>query len=966
MKALRFLLALACAISGSPLLRGQPSVFTDLGTHTALESFSQSVTLTAANNVQWFKIVLPAASASPASYVDIWFNTPGDITDTVAGVYNNTGARIAYDDDSGPGLMSQFSFGQVSPSRPGIGSGSVFSGQSGSLSAGTYWIAVIRYQTGNSFGLSNWAVTSTYTGPQRTTTLNFNIFPAGSPSNPSGNGTSVPSSGGIGTTFVASVTVTPGSNPASTGLAVSLNAFNVDGGSVTLLDDGVAPDVTAGDNVFTGSVTVGPFATPGSKSLAFTITDEQSRTGNGNLGFGVTPPNDNCANATLISEGTCSWDNSAATTDGPSPTCQATTNKDIWFRYIPTFSGTQTISLCGTNFDTVLSVYNACGGAQLACDDDACDGINPPGSGLASIITNLSITNGTPLLIRVAAYGSQPAGGPGTLTINPPPSNPTGIGTAAPDHGAVGATFVATVAVTAGNYPPSTGLGVSLDAVNVDGGTVVLRDDGVAPDAFAGDKVFSGNVTVGLAATMGPKSLPFTITDSQSRTGIGNMAYWVGPANDECANATPVTNGTYAWDNSYATTDGPSPDCQPLTSLDIWYLYAPPQTGTATISLCGTNFDTVLSVYDLCGGTQLACDDDSCDGVNPPGDTLASSISNLPVNSGSTYLVRIASYGSIATGGAGTMTICEPNTPPSGIGDADPSAAEIGNSFVATVSVTPGTNPDSSGLSVSLDGTLVDGGAVALLDDGNSPDAVAGDNIFTGLVTIGPAAAPGIKSLPYSITDFESRSGEGTISFTVLGPPPANDFCANAEPVTEGSFAFDNSNAMTDGGSPGCQPLTVSDIWFDYVPAHTGHADISTCGTLFDTVVSVLDACAGMELACNDDGCDGVNPPGSTSASLILALPVMRDAHYIIRVASYGSEPTGDTGTLSITLTPDPCPGDTNGDLIVDLSDLAAVLAAYGTSFGDPGYDPAADLDGGGTIDLGDLAELLSLFGVHC
>ncbi len=54
---------------------------------------------------------------------------------------------------------------------------------------------------------------------------------------------------------------------------------------------------------------------------------------------------------------------------------------------------------------------------------------------------------------------------------------------------------------------------------------------------------------------------------------------------------------------------------------------------------------------------------------------------------------------------------------------------------------------------------------------------------------------------------------------------------------------------------------------------------------------------------------------------------------------------------------------DLNGDGDVDLSDLAALLAVYGTCSGDPGFDAAADLDASGCVDLADLATLLAHYG---
>lgn len=61
-----------------------------------------------------------------------------------------------------------------------------------------------------------------------------------------------------------------------------------------------------------------------------------------------------------------------------------------------------------------------------------------------------------------------------------------------------------------------------------------------------------------------------------------------------------------------------------------------------------------------------------------------------------------------------------------------------------------------------------------------------------------------------------------------------------------------------------------------------------------------------------------------------------------------------------------PCAGDVNGDDIVDLNDLTLLLATFGLSSGDPGYNAGADFDGNGAIDLSDLTALLARFGTIC
>ncbi|MBI5863442.1 MAG: hypothetical protein HZB38_02800 [Planctomycetes bacterium] len=59
-----------------------------------------------------------------------------------------------------------------------------------------------------------------------------------------------------------------------------------------------------------------------------------------------------------------------------------------------------------------------------------------------------------------------------------------------------------------------------------------------------------------------------------------------------------------------------------------------------------------------------------------------------------------------------------------------------------------------------------------------------------------------------------------------------------------------------------------------------------------------------------------------------------------------------------------PCAGDVDGDLDVDLTDLAILLAHFGTPAGATTAD--GDLDADGDVDLTDLALLLANFGTTC
>jgi hypothetical protein len=61
-----------------------------------------------------------------------------------------------------------------------------------------------------------------------------------------------------------------------------------------------------------------------------------------------------------------------------------------------------------------------------------------------------------------------------------------------------------------------------------------------------------------------------------------------------------------------------------------------------------------------------------------------------------------------------------------------------------------------------------------------------------------------------------------------------------------------------------------------------------------------------------------------------------------------------------------PCPGDTNGDQVVDNADLQAVLDAWASMTGDPNYNPDADLNDDGTVENADLQEILDYWANTC
>ncbi len=132
--------------------------------------------------------------------------------------------------------------------------------------------------------------------------------------------------------------------------------------------------------------------------------------------------------------------------------------------------------------------------------------------------------------------------------------------------------------------------------------------------------------------------------------------------NDDCEDATAIGNGSFEFTTINSSDDGPSlpPECDEGNGRtfrrDVWVRYIAPCTGTATASVCESDFSTRLAIYDDgdCPGPFVACNDNAC-GV---GDTR--SRVSFPVEAGGVYLIRI---GARPFEGAGTGTLeigCSP------------------------------------------------------------------------------------------------------------------------------------------------------------------------------------------------------------------------------------------------------------------------------------------------------------------
>jgi predicted extracellular nuclease len=106
-----------------------------------------------------------------------------------------------------------------------------------------------------------------------------------------------------------------------------------------------------------------------------------------------------------------------------------------------------------------------------------------------------------------------------------------------------------------------------------------------------------------------------------------------------------------------------------------------------------------------------------------------------------------------------------------GVGSANPASLAPGDPTLLTAEVTPAENPNSTGITVTGDLTMIGGSATqSFFDDGTNGDVTSGDNVFSYQATVVVGTTLGNKTLPISIADAQLRSATTTINLTVEPP----------------------------------------------------------------------------------------------------------------------------------------------------------------------------------------------------
>lgn len=410
--------------------------------------------------------------------------------------------------------------------------------------------------------------------------------------------------------------------------------------------------------------------------------------------------------------------------------------------------------------------------------------------------------------------------------------------------------------------------------------------------------------------------------------------------NDTCGTAIALAVPSLTpYDTTLATQSGTMNSCSPHNPLDIWYSFTTgPAGGTHVLSLCGSSYDTRLTLWDACGGNELFCSDSDCG--------LQSEISATGLAGNTTYYVQVAGY-HFTSNGPGTLDIFATGiaTPPNDdCANATPLASGATSVFVDTTGAGP-SGLTSSCLSGAPNDVFYEW----------SPDVdgiwvfTTSGSTFPARVSLKPTCGPGQVQCGIGNPDVDLQlinpilaantylimiSGPGTETGTLtldIAPfiPPGGDECAtaNVRPPGAQSLAFDTTPATNSGQLPSCGGGFIFDIWYEWSPNASGDWRFSTCNmATFDTRLALWASCAGPELGCNDDGVTC-----STFTSALTVNGLSSSASYFIQVGGFSTHE--GTGTLDITQVGGPAPiGSNYCPLTPNSNGAGATLGASGSN----------------------------------
>ena len=361
---------------------------------------------------------------------------------------------------------------------------------------------------------------------------------------------------------------------------------------------------------------------------------------------------------------------------------------------------------------------------------------------------------------------------------------------------------------------------------------------------------------------------------------------------------TPLTNVTLQPGQYYliqeaagagGTTPLPAPDATGSTAMSATNAKVALTNSTTALSGSGCPFGA--SVVDFVGYGTANCAEGTA--VAALTNTTAALRANGGCNETDSNSVDFATGAPDPRNTNDNFNPCNGQTNPSGVGAANPNSVAPGNSSLLTVTVNPGTNPASTGITVTGNLSAIGGSATqTFFDNATNGDVTAGDNIFSFQATVAGGTTGGLKSLPMTIADAQARMGATNISLTVQAPSsPTVTGAANPSAVAQGAAVV-----LTGTVNPGL------------VPNSTG---LAVTGDL-----SMIGGSATQQFF--DDGTNGDAVAGNNVFTFSTTVPaVTTTGAKTLPLSVTDAQTRSGSGSISLTVTSPPAPHDPSEHMVM-------------------------------------------------
>jgi len=419
-------------------------------------------------------------------------------------------------------------------------------------------------------------------------------------------------------------------------LDATVTATLEDNSVITFLDNGIAPDITANDGIYSSIISVGAVDNI-SMDLVVNATGKNTFT-NSYLFNVVSPPaNDDIADAIVFTDFTGTHSESTVLATGevgePTHTSSSTTNS-IWYAISPPVGAETTINTFGSNYDTTLTVYTISNGVYnlITGNDDS--------GSLQSQVTFTPI-GGATYYIAVDGFSSstgnaqlnyEVSGPDGTLEIDLHPA-------ATPFQGDEFMVLYATVTDS------SPILGATVSGELADSTTIQFRDNGIAPDITANDGTYSATVNINGQSEV---AIDLFVTATDKIPFQDSYLFSVvAPVEGDFFSLAQELTGFNANDtgiNTEATIevgeDLHHGSNSTTTVNSLWWKYTPLYNGELTVNTFDSGYDTILASYTGNSVTSL-----NLEAFNDDASGLDSQIV-FNVTAGTTYYLMVDGYSS--------------------------------------------------------------------------------------------------------------------------------------------------------------------------------------------------------------------------------------------------------------------------------------------------------------------------------